>query len=249
MNEINTDTNTNEKPLFKRPLFWLLMVIAVLFGRLACVGIQNTIISTQPVIGDSMSPTILTGQNLVLRRLKRTPKRGQVIVFKAKGTDPAQQNDVEYIKRVIAIGGDTVTKKGNKLFVNGKLVNQKYLQYKSATFFDPNDNKNVTTTGKYQKSTGTNGVVQADAQTKIIKNSWTLADLSVSKGWNKQSQNTNRVPKNCYFVMGDNRSISNDSRYFGYVPAKNVVGIVFAPAWMNINEQHLINDQYQNYFK
>lgn len=254
MKETKKKTNSNQKntntvPLIKNWFFWVAIFCAMLLGRAGYIAFQNNVVSRQPVIGDSMSPTILTGQNLVLNRLKHTPERGQVIVFKAQGVDPGQKNNVEYIKRVIAVGGDTVTKKKNQLFVNGKKVNQKYLQYKSATFFDPDDNKKVTTSGKYQRSTGSNGVIQLDPQTKVIKNSWTLSDLSASTGWNKYSRNTSRVPKNCYFVMGDHRSISNDSRYFGYVPAKNIVGVVFAPAWLNIDEQHLINDQHQSYFE
>ena len=50
------------------------------------------------------------------------------------------------------------------------------------------------------------------------------------------------VPKNCYFVLGDNRADSNDSRYYGFVPKDKIVGIAKAPFW---NSKHkLINDYY-----
>lgn len=243
----NNTTQTNNFKKILSTIFYI--IIAILLGRAIAIGVQNNIASRQPIQGDSMSPTILTGQNLILRRTNHSPKRGEVIVFKAKDVDPALISDVEYIKRVIAVGGDTVEKKGGKLFVNGKLVNQKYLQYKSATFFDPQSNRNITTTGNYQKVTGSNGIVKVDSHANIVKNNWTLSDLSQSAGWNNFSRNTTKVPKNCYFVMGDNRAVSNDSRYFGYVPRDKVVGVAFAPAWLNIKEQRLVNDQYKHFFQ
>lgn len=243
------DTTKNIKSNKNRWSLLFMVIIAILVGRLLAITFQNNVISQQPISGDSMSPTILTGQNLLLRRNNKKPKRGEVIVFNAEGVDPTATEKVEYIKRVIAVAGDTVQKRGNKILVNGKTINQKYLQYKSATFMNPQERQQVTTTGKYQQSTGSNGVVKLDDQTKQIKANWSLSDLSSSNGWNDFSRHTTRVPKNCYFVLGDNRSVSNDSRYFGYVPANKIIGVAFAPAWFNINTQHLVNDQYQHYFK
>ena len=49
-----------------------------------------------------------------------------------------------------------------------------------------------------------------------------------------------RVPKNKYFVFGDNRQVSNDSRYYGYVPRDKILGTVWVFWWHE--KQKLIND-------
>ena len=57
---------------------------------------------------------------------------------------------------------------------------------------------------------------------------FTLKNLSSQEGWNYRK---NTVPKGKYFVMGDNRYISNDSRYWGFVPKNKVEGTVKVPFW------------------
>ena len=57
---------------------------------------------------------------------------------------------------------------------------------------------------------------------------WTLNSLSVKNSWRKRG-NYIRVPNNEYFVLGDNRKVSKDSRYFGFVPSDAIVGKVKVP--------------------
>lgn len=76
------------------------------------------------VEGPSMQPNFHTGERLIVNKIIydiREPKRGEVIVFHA----PAEK---DYIKRVIALPGETVKVVGDKVFVNGQLLDEPYLQ-------------------------------------------------------------------------------------------------------------------------
>ena len=96
------------------------------------------------------------------------------------------------------------------------------------------NNGDLYVNGKYQP------------QNYITKQQRTSGTLTLllpeAKGVTLGTGKTFTVPKNCYFVLGDNRADSNDSRYYGFVPKDKIVGIAKAPFW---NSKHkLINDYY-----
>lgn len=68
---------------------------------------------------------------------------------------------------------------------------------------------------------------------------WDINSLSTRNSWVLQ---TTKVPKNSYFVLGDHRSVSNDSRYWGFVPRSRVIGVVKVPIWdAGKTKRHNIN--------
>lgn len=101
------------------------------------------------------------------------PQRGDVIVFRAPPSTGNPGSD--YIKRVIGMPGDEVTIKNDKVYVNGKALDEPYV-HNEPTIVEP-----------------------------WGKNHWV-------------------VPEGEYFVLGDNRLDSSDSRYWGFVPAENIIG-------------------------
>lgn len=82
------------------------------------------------VKGNSMLPNFINGEYLLTDKLSYQlgdPKRGDVVVFKAPPSEPCAEDQCEYIKRVIGIPGDKVMVKGGQVYLNGKLLDQKFL--------------------------------------------------------------------------------------------------------------------------
>nr|WP_238484259.1 signal peptidase I [Oricola indica] len=141
------------------------------------------------------SPNIFSG-----RIWSGTPERGDVAVFK----HPV--SNVDYIKRVIGLPGDTIQMRDGQLYINGEAVKRE-----SAGQIDDPD-----VTEKF-------GPV--DVYTETLPNGVSYRTLDLSP--NSSADNTREfiVPEGHYFMMGDNRDNSNDSRFgVGYVPLENFVG-------------------------
>ncbi|MGV6816193.1 MAG: signal peptidase I [Thiotrichales bacterium] len=136
------------------------------------------------------------------------PERGDVIVFRY----PSNPR-LDYIKRVIGLPGDHVIARGDKLYINGKPVKKTYLEpYVS-------DDKYVMR-GDTVYQEDLDGV-----EHKILLN---------DNNRRQFLQDEFTVPEGHYFVMGDNRDNSNDSRVWGFVPEENLVGKAML-IWMSWN--------------
>lgn len=70
-----------------------------------------------------------------------------------------------------------------------------------------------------------------DKSAKMATGEWDTKSLSKNNSWQSKDKNKSVVPKNSYFVLGDNRAVSNDSRYYGYVQADSIDGEVIAMPW------------------
>jgi len=168
----------------------------------------------------SMMPTLLVGDFILVNKyaygirlpvLNRKvvdlgePQRGDVVVFRFP-KDPR----VDYIKRVVGVPGDHVVYRNKTLFINGKQVPQ-------------------IPQGSYI-GTGS-GLSMSGAELRREALGDVKHDILVVPRVSGVETDT-VVPAGHYFVMGDNRDNSNDSRYWGFVPDENLVGRAFM-IWMN----------------
>ena len=168
----------------------------------------------------SMMPTLLHGDFILVNKFSYgirlpvwhkkilstgAPQRGDVAVFRFPN-NPAD----DYIKRVIGLPGDHIAYRNKKLYINDKLIAQQE-------------------NGTYQ-GVGANSVMNG---AKILREDLDTRphDILIKKiGFGTPGEFT--VPQNHFFVMGDNRDHSSDSRIWGFVPEENLVGRAFL-VWMN----------------
>lgn len=170
----------------------------------------------------SLEPTLLVGDFILVNKYDyglrlpiihkkvyslNNPKRGDIIVFRWP-----LDTSVDFIKRVIGIPGDHISYVNKVLYVNGKEIPQEFV--KNTT--DKDNNKEWDVTQKTEDFFG-------------IKH-------SIYQIPNKSSEDFTHivVPANQYFVMGDNRDDSADSRYWGFVPEENILGKA-SVVWLSWN--------------
>jgi signal peptidase I len=195
----------------------------------------------------SMFPTLLIGDLILVNKYTygirlpiinkkiiniNEPKRGDVMVFKYP-----RDMSLDYIKRVIGVPGDKITYKNKRLIINGQEVSYKELP-------DFLDEERLVYVRRFEEDLTSEGpAIEGSA---IVKHQILIDERAPS--YVQGSHNfpyselcsfdiegfTCTVPQGNYFMMGDNRDNSLDSRYWGFVPEENIVGKAFG-IWMNQN--------------
>ncbi|QQS43706.1 signal peptidase I [Candidatus Roizmanbacteria bacterium] len=155
-----------------------IMETVVFVGSLFIV-IYLFVLQPNQIKGASMEPTFYNGNYIFTSKITyklRLPERGDVVVFHSP-----RNPDIEYIKRIIGIPGDTVLIENQQVYVNGQRVEEPYIS----------------------------------SPTTLIPGNFAEEGVPID------------IPEGYYFVMGDNRPRSSDSREFGPVPGTSFVGQVF----------------------
>ena len=159
---------------------WLLTILITI---IVIFIIRTFIFSPVVVEGESMMPTLHDGDRLFINKIGKYVgelERFDVIVFKTK-------KDKYYIKRIIGLPGDELKFENQKLYINGKLIDEPYVIPDS------------------------------------LQNDFTIKSLY---GYEV-------IPENHYFVLGDNRENSNDSRkrFIGLIHEKKILGSANQVVW------------------
>ena len=113
---------------------------------------------------------------------------------------------MHFVKRVVGLPGDKIEYRAAKLYINGKLMPQQ-------------------ADGEYEFRNGASRKLSLNKLTEDLDD--VKHDILIDPRRNSSQTMKFDVPQGQYFVMGDNRNYSNDSRYWGFVPDKNVVGKAF----------------------
>ncbi len=160
----------------------------------------------------SLKPTLLVGDFILVDKYSygvrlpvihtkvfsiNEPKRGDIVVFREP---PKESRDL--IKRVIGVPGDHISYKNKVLYINGIEVSQQFKKY------DTDQGESLDSWEVVQKQENLLGVTHDIYQIQTREND----DFDVV------------VPAGNYFMMGDNRDDSADSRVWGFLPEKNIIG-------------------------
>lgn len=219
---------------------WWLDWTAGLFPVIIAVFmLRSFLVEPFKIPSGSMIPTLLVGDLILVNKFHygirlpvintkitegSTPQRGDVMVFRYP-----PKPSLDYIKRVVGVPGDEVAYINKRLIINGKPIETRSV----AEFFDEDSMRYAK---QFEESLGE----QPHRLLNDDNRRAGFSDAEIMDFPNRQNCRYSvegfvcKVPEGSYFMMGDNRDNSLDSRYWGFVPDKNIVGKAFF-VWMNFS--------------
>ena len=163
---------------------WQENLESILWAAAVALVIRTLIVAPFKIPSGSMHPTLIEGDRILVNKFLyrfRQPRRGEIIVFRFP-ENPKRP----FIKRLIAVGGDTVEIREGHIFVNSRMAS--------------GGEASPTT---YYYNQGPFG----------------------------QEHTATDVPQGMYFVLGDNSASSHDSRFWGFVPKRLLIGRAMCIFW------------------
>ena len=232
--QVDGDLAQARQGLLMQP-WWLDWTAGLFPVILAVFVLRSFLFEPFKIPSGSMIPTLLVGDLILVNKFTygirlpvlnikltdgQAPTRGDVMVFRYP-----PKPSLDYIKRVVGVPGDEVAYLDKKLTINGRLVSKSSLP----DFFDEDA---MLYYKQFDELLG-------DRRHRILNDDNRPAFIPGVENFPfKQNCRYSvegvvcKVPEGHYFMMGDNRDNSLDSRYWGFVPDKNIVGRAFF-IWMN----------------
>lgn len=198
----------------KLKMFWKGWGYSIFIALIIATSFKSAIADWNVVPTGSMKPTIVEGDRIFINKLAYdlkipyttlhiaewgAPQRGDIVVFYS----PADGKRL--VKRVVGIPGDSVAMQNNQLIINGRKLRYEpinHLKRKNLSF-----SRDANQYSFIENLTDTRHPVMITPQRPSLRSFGPVT-----------------VPKGKYFMMGDNRDNSADSRYFGFVERSRVVG-------------------------
>jgi signal peptidase I len=217
----------DKKKVLNEIRIFLLMILIV-------SSLRSVLADWNDVPTGSMKPTIQEGDRVVVNKLAYDlkvpfttiemmkwgdPKRGDIVVL----FSPV--DGIRLVKRVVAVPGDKVELKENQLFVNGQLAKQSPITTITA------DDSSPAYVVLDEDLMGHNHRMMVTPDIPAVR-----------------SYGPNVVPEGNYFVLGDNRDNSNDSRFIGFIERRRIVGKAVAVAF-SLDRNHWYVPRFHRFFE
>jgi len=205
-------------------------VEAIAIAIVLALVLRHFVVQAFKIPSGSMIPTLLVGDHLLVNKMVyrfRLPEHGEVAVFKFP-----QDRKTDFIKRVIALPGDDVALAAGRLFVDGKEVSEAYAKYgpevltgrerEMRPFHVPRKGETIRLEGDNLELYRLPIANEMGKRVEVLDGRL-LLDGKVLQEWRPQDDYV--------FMMGDNRDNSFDSRFWGPVASKDIVGKAMVIYW------------------
>jgi signal peptidase I len=199
--------------------------------------LRSFLVEPFKIPSSSMVPTLLVGDFILVNKFTYgirlpvinkkivelgNPQRGDVMVFRFP-----EDKSLDYIKRVVGIPGDRVEYRNKRLSINGAAVPMKQVD-------DYLSKERMQFSRRYVETLGGEHEILLEDDAPPMGGPGRAFPFAGNCNYNTGGLSCT-VPPGHYFMMGDNRDNSSDSRVWGFVPDENIVGKAFF-IWLNLNE-------------